>query len=343
MKLKEITEKKAKPDFLDLDKDGNKKEPMKEAAKDKEKGVTPVDDDDPRYADDENLPKNKNKKGATPVDDDDPRYKDDPHLKDSIISEAPPTKFIPTHYGGPMGINLIMHHTDNNLYFQKPKEKGGGREIVRWNGNPSGEGFFGKWNPATIKGIYKNGQKIPYSAGQNFTNAPKNIAGQVSGTKPGQAGSSNLVRKGSKGADVKEIQTKLGIAADGIFGPNTEKAVMDFQKKNGLKVDGIVGPNTKAALDKIGSGAVQKSKVPPPRPDSIGKPRDLDAIDAEREKQAKKGVTDPAARAKMGIQEPNPNRPKGSTAPSVLRLNRAVIPDIDSWLSKYGVDGSYYD
>ena len=61
------------------------------------------------------------------------------------------------------------------------------------------------------------------------------------------------------------------------------------------------------------------------------------------QKQAKKGVTDPAARAKMGIQEPNPNRPKGSTAPSVLRLNRAVIPDIDSWLSKYGVDGSYYD
>ena len=322
MKLKEITEKQAKPDFLDIDNDGNKKEPMKQASKDAKK-----DNGDKKKKDLSKVP---------------PQLR--AHMKgESIISEAPPTKFIPTHYGGPMGINLIMHHTDNNLYFQKPKEKGGGREIVRWNGNPSGEGFFGKWNPATIKGIYKNGQKIPYSAGQNFTNAPKNIAGQVSGTKPGQAGSSNLVRKGSKGADVKEIQTKLGIAADGIFGPNTEKAVMDFQKKNGLKVDGIVGPNTKAALDKIGSGAVQKSKVPPPRPDSIGKPRDLDAIDAEREKQAKKGVTDPAARAKMGIQEPNPNRPKGSTAPSVLRLNRAVIPDIDSWLSKYGVDGSYYD
>ena len=42
--------------------------------------ATPVDDDDPRYADDENLPKNKKKKGATPVDDDDPRYKDDENL-----------------------------------------------------------------------------------------------------------------------------------------------------------------------------------------------------------------------------------------------------------------------
>ena len=35
-----ISERKSKPDFLDLDKDGNKKEPMKKAAKDKKK--TPV-------------------------------------------------------------------------------------------------------------------------------------------------------------------------------------------------------------------------------------------------------------------------------------------------------------
>ena len=32
----EATESKAKPDFLDMDKDGNKKEPMKKAVKDKE-------------------------------------------------------------------------------------------------------------------------------------------------------------------------------------------------------------------------------------------------------------------------------------------------------------------
>ena len=32
----EATESKAKPDFLDMDKDGNKTEPMKKAAKDKE-------------------------------------------------------------------------------------------------------------------------------------------------------------------------------------------------------------------------------------------------------------------------------------------------------------------
>ena len=34
-----VEEAKAKPDFLDLDKDGNKKEPMKKAAKDKKEKV----------------------------------------------------------------------------------------------------------------------------------------------------------------------------------------------------------------------------------------------------------------------------------------------------------------
>ncbi len=87
MKFDEMTEaKKAKPDYIDIDGDGDKKEPMKKAVKDKKnkkttEEATPVDDDDPRYKDDPNLPKNKKKKGATPVDDDDPRYKDDKNLK----------------------------------------------------------------------------------------------------------------------------------------------------------------------------------------------------------------------------------------------------------------------
>jgi|TARA_E500000178_G_scaffold322164_1_gene346727 hypothetical protein len=68
MKFDEMTEaKKAKPDYIDIDGDGDKKEPMKKAVKDKKNKKTteeakPVDDDDPRYADDENLPKNKKKK-----------------------------------------------------------------------------------------------------------------------------------------------------------------------------------------------------------------------------------------------------------------------------------------
>ncbi|MDQ2067516.1 peptidoglycan-binding protein [Xinfangfangia sp. CPCC 101601] len=55
-----------------------------------------------------------------------------------------------------------------------------------------------------------------------------------------------LLRKGLKGAQVKALQTALGVAADGNFGPGTEKAVKEFQTKNGLKADGMAGPATLA-------------------------------------------------------------------------------------------------
>ena len=49
-----------------------------------------------------------------------------------------------------------------------------------------------------------------------------------------------LIKLGSKGGDVKSLQEKLGITADGSFGPGTEKAVKEWQTKNGLTVDGII-------------------------------------------------------------------------------------------------------
>jgi len=57
-----------------------------------------------------------------------------------------------------------------------------------------------------------------------------------------------LLRKGSRGAQVKKLQTGLGIDADGKFGPGTEKAVKDFQAANGLTADGMAGPNTLAKM-----------------------------------------------------------------------------------------------
>lgn len=48
--------------------------------------------------------------------------------------------------------------------------------------------------------------------------------------------------------DVKTLQSKLGITADGIFGSATETAVKAFQTAHGLVADGIVGAKTWAAL-----------------------------------------------------------------------------------------------
>lgn len=53
-----------------------------------------------------------------------------------------------------------------------------------------------------------------------------------------------LLKKGSKGDDVKKLQQKLGLNSDGDFGLKTEEAIKSFQTKNGLTPDGIVGPQT---------------------------------------------------------------------------------------------------
>ena len=57
-----------------------------------------------------------------------------------------------------------------------------------------------------------------------------------------------LLKRGSKGSHVKELQTALELSADGIFGAGTELAVRRFQSENGLTADGIVGTKTWEAI-----------------------------------------------------------------------------------------------
>ena len=57
-----------------------------------------------------------------------------------------------------------------------------------------------------------------------------------------------VVKRGDRGSAVRSIQRQLGLAADGVFGPMTERAVKRFQRRHGLEPDGIVGPLTRGAL-----------------------------------------------------------------------------------------------
>ncbi|MBE6738115.1 MAG: hypothetical protein E7566_05650 [Ruminococcaceae bacterium] len=81
------------------------------------------------------------------------------------------------------------------------------------------------------------------------------------------AASYSTVKKGSKGSDVKTLQTMLnkvdnaGLTVDGIFGSGTEKAVKNFQKDQKLTVDGIVGKNTWAALEKAYNSSKSSLKI----------------------------------------------------------------------------------
>jgi putative chitinase len=53
-----------------------------------------------------------------------------------------------------------------------------------------------------------------------------------------------ILKVGSKGENVKKLQAKLGLGADGVFGSGTEAAVKKWQASNGLAADGIVGEGT---------------------------------------------------------------------------------------------------
>ena len=63
-----------------------------------------------------------------------------------------------------------------------------------------------------------------------------------------------LSKYGSRGEEVKQIQTKLkrwgyyNGSIDGIYGSGTLAAVKSFQRKNGLTVDGIAGTKTLNAM-----------------------------------------------------------------------------------------------
>jgi putative chitinase len=57
-----------------------------------------------------------------------------------------------------------------------------------------------------------------------------------------------ILKNGSKGEDVKKLQAKLGLGADGVFGSGTEAAVKKWQTANGLTADGIVGEGTWAKM-----------------------------------------------------------------------------------------------
>ncbi len=63
-------------------------------------------------------------------------------------------------------------------------------------------------------------------------------------TDPPTVDDIGILRRGMRGDGVKIMQQALGISADGIFGPGTERSLKAWQAKNGLTADGIAGPAT---------------------------------------------------------------------------------------------------
>ncbi len=56
------------------------------------------------------------------------------------------------------------------------------------------------------------------------------------------------MKVGSKGPWVRKVQKALHVTQDGLFGPQTRRAVMAYQRAKKLPVTGVVGPLTWKAL-----------------------------------------------------------------------------------------------
>jgi peptidoglycan hydrolase-like protein with peptidoglycan-binding domain len=100
------------------------------------------------------------------------------------------------------------------------------------------------------------------ASGLASASGPSGAAGLPTAPMPPTTTEHTIVlSSGSEGRQVRLLQAALGIAVDGIFGPQTEAAVKQFQASRGLVVDGVVGPATSGALARNAPPVVSSEDV----------------------------------------------------------------------------------
>lgn len=112
------------------------------------------------------------------------------------------------------------------------------------------------------------------------------------------------VRMGDFGASVRQIQSLLGVEADGYFGPSTQRAVRAFQVAQGLEPDALVGPTTLAKLRLAGKGAAQRPAAAATPAAGATAPR----------KESKAAPATPAPGEGAAATSPAQSQPRGGSA-----------------------------
>lgn len=82
----------------------------------------------------------------------------------------------------------------------------------------------------------------------------------------------------SRGTDVRKLQEILGLHVDGIFGQQTQKAVITFQRAHNLDDDGKVGKLTWAKLEEHAQHKCDHFVVPAEKPKYIKSKRKINNI-----------------------------------------------------------------
>jgi len=169
---------------------------------------------------------------------------------------------------------IYIAHGSNSIWKSYCTDKGNLTSGKRTDGRtlqPGTAVFVDKNGNKSHIGLYVGGGKVIEAAGVDAGVCVSNVSaskwkcwGELknvsyeSGDDGGTIVWRSTIRRGSKGEDVKYVQTilyKLGYnlgsyGIDGDFGRATEAAVKEFQRDHGLNADGIVGPLTYEALEK---------------------------------------------------------------------------------------------
>ena len=144
-----------------------------------------------------------------------------------------------------------------------------------------------------------------------------------------------LLKVGSRGDDVKKLQSKLGLGADGVFGPGTEKEVKKWQIEHDLTPDGLVGDGTWAKMFGGSTTPVSVITEPAPLPNGTGLKLEKlrghvpDAVIAMiPDTAAKFGINTPLRKPELFIKRFNgyfqkvfPNRSTCQSIPKKTRSN----------------------
>lgn len=131
------------------------------------------------------------------------------------------------------------------------------------------------------------------------------------------AGGTGLLRLGSRGEAVRDLQTRLRELGfdpgpiDGVFGPRTAAAVRAFQESVGIRPDAVVGPVTRSAMATISEQRYRervadvRRRLQARRPDEdvVGQPTRRPEQAQKRPRATPDGVPDASAELSPAISE----------------------------------------
>ena len=100
--------------------------------------------------------------------------------------------------------------------------------------------------PARLDDVLRDPTLAPLLSAEGVLRVLR-VPGVPSSTGQPSAAAPRTLRRDMTGSDVAAWQRFLGIAEDGIFGPNTEVATKAWQAARGLVADGVVGARTRSA------------------------------------------------------------------------------------------------